>query len=132
MAPEKTSIAMSLKTQIRTAHFSQTQSFYEVVFGMVVIEEWDETESGGSKDKGVILGFPSGKQEAFLEIYASETPQSFDGLSLQFKVESMADFVAGLSLDIKTEGPVTRPWGAAYLYLNDPNNIEVIAYEGHE
>ena len=122
-------MVMSLKTQIRTTLFSQTQSFYEAIFGMVVTEEWASSEAGELQDRGVILAFPSGKNEAFLEIYLSQTVHDHDGVSLQFKVESITDFVAGLPWNIKIEGPVIRPWGSVYLYLKDPNNILVIAYE---
>ena len=117
--------ANSLKTKISTPRYRETRAFYEAVFAMTVVEEWSEPG-----DIGVILAFPGGRQEALLEIYETEEQKSWDGLSLQLKVDSVADFVATLPEDVKFEGPTDRPWGATYLYLRDPNNIQVIVYEG--
>lgn len=116
---------LSLKTKISTPHVEATQRFYERVFGMVVAEAWDEPG-----DKGVILALPGGKQEAFLEIYDEDPPGGLSGVSLQFRVNSLADFMAALPGDVSYEGPKDRPWGSVYLYLRDPNGIQAIAYEG--
>lgn len=92
---------------------------------MVVAEEWDHAD-----DKGVILAFKDGADEAYLEIYDGPKPHDFSGLSLQFKVDSVGDFLATLPGDIHRQGPTERPWGATYLYLRDPNDIQIIVYEG--
>lgn len=92
---------------------------------MTVVEAWNEPG-----DVGAILAFPGGRQEAFLEVYYVDKPHEFDGLSLQFRVGSITAFTASLSDDIAFEGPVDRPWGSKYLYLRDPNDIQVIVYEG--
>lgn len=118
-------MTFSLKTKISTPRFPETQAFYEAVFGMVIVEEWDEAD-----DKGVILGFRDGGGEAYLEIYDTETAHDFSGLSLQFKVDGQDDFVVALPAGTAFEGPKARPWGATYLYLTDPNGIQVIVYEG--
>lgn len=105
--------------------YQETRAFYEGVFGMTAVEEW--TEPG---DVGAILAFPGGPQKAFLEIYDVDDQRAFDGLSLQFRVDSVAGFLATLSDNIEFDGPTDRPWGSRYLYLRDPNNIQVIVYEG--
>ena len=92
---------------------------------MTVAEEWDEPG-----DRGVILVFPGSRQEAFLEVYHVDEPGGLDGLSLQFRVESLDDFIASLPKDVLYEGPTPRPWGSTYLYLRDPNDVQVIVYEG--
>jgi catechol 2,3-dioxygenase-like lactoylglutathione lyase family enzyme len=115
----------SLKTKISTPKYQETRSFYERVFEMIVVEEWGEPG-----DVGAILGFSGGLQEAFLEVYDVDVEKEFDGLSLQFRVDSIADFQAALPDHIKFEGPTERPWGSTYLYLRDPNDIQVIVYEG--
>ena len=115
----------SLKTKISTPKYQETKAFYEAVFGMTVVEEWSE-----SRDVGAILAFPGGYQEAFLEIYHVDDQKEFDGLSLQFRVDSLAGFMATLSDNIEFEGPKDRPWGTKYLYLRDPNKIQIIVYEG--
>lgn len=118
-------MTLSLKTKISTPRYRETRAYFERVFGMVVAEEWNDPG-----DTGVILAFPGGRQEAFLEVYHAEDESDFDGLSLQFRVGSLAEFVATLPEDVAREGPVARPWGSTYLYLRDPNNIQVIVYEG--
>ena len=115
----------ALKTKISTPRYQETRAFYEAVFAMTVAEEWREPG-----DIGVILAFPGRRQEALLEIYETEEQKSCDGLSLQFQVDSVAGFAETLPENVKFEGPTDRPWGATYLYLRDPNNIQVIVYEG--
>jgi len=118
-------VKYSLKTKISTPKHQETRAFYETVFGMTVVEEWSEPG-----DVGAILAFPGGRQEAFLEVHHVDNPKHFDGLSLQFRVDSISRFMAALSGDIAFEGPTERPWGSTYLYLRDPNDILVIVYEG--
>lgn len=117
---------VALKTRITTGRFADTQDFYERVFGLEVIEAWD---SPG--DRGVILGLPGGRREALLEVWAGEPPESFAGLSLQWKVSDIAVFRSALPKDVESEGPTERPWGSTYLYLRDPNDIQVIVYSGN-
>ena len=118
-------MTLSLKTKISTPRYRETRAFYARVFGMVVAEEWDDPG-----DIGVILAIPGGRREAYLEVYYTDDQRNFDGLSLQFRVDSVAEFMATLPDDVGREGPVDRPWGSTYLYLRDPNDIQVIVYEG--
>ena len=115
----------SLKTKITTRRLVDTRAFYESLFGLTVVEEWDEPG-----DKGVILQFPGGHREALLEIYDGESTDDFVGLSLQFRVDDLETFIASLPAGVSFEGPNRRPWGSTYLYLRDPNQIQVIVYEG--
>jgi catechol 2,3-dioxygenase-like lactoylglutathione lyase family enzyme len=115
----------SLKTKISTPKYQQTRRFFETVFGMSVVEEWDDRG-----DVGVILSLPDGRGEAYLEVYLAEQEAPFEGLSLQFCVDSIAAFQSSLPKDVNYEGPTARPWGSTYLYLRDPNNIQIIVYEG--
>jgi len=115
----------SLKTKITTPRLADTRAFYESLFGLTVVEEWDEPG-----DKGVILQFPDGHREALLEIYDGQGTQHFVGLSLQFRVDDVESFIASLPAGVSFEGPDRRPWGSTYVYLRDPNDIQVIVYEG--
>lgn len=115
----------SLKTKISTPKYRQTREFFETVFRMRIAEEWNDPG-----DVGVILALPDGRGEAFLEIYSAEAESSFAGLSLQFRVNSLSEFLSSLPKGISYEGPTARPWGSTYLYLRDPNDIRVIVYEG--
>jgi catechol 2,3-dioxygenase-like lactoylglutathione lyase family enzyme len=79
----------SLKTKITTGRFADTRAFYESLFGLAVVEEWDEPG-----DKGVILQLPGGHREALLELYDGEGTDDFVGPSLQFRVDDLESFVA--------------------------------------
>ena len=116
---------MSLKFKISTPFFEQSVEFYRQVLGMHLVEEWD---SPG--DKGAIMGLSGGHDEALLEIWYSEEKQDFSGLSLQFRIENLADFVNALPESVDYDGPRPRPWGSTYLYLRDPSDILVVVYEG--
>jgi hypothetical protein len=80
--------------------------------------------------KGVILAFEQGRREALLEIYDGPKAGDFSGLSLQFRVESLEQFLAALPADVVCSDPTPRPWGSTYLYLEDPNQIQIVVYEG--
>ena len=81
----------SMKTKLSTPFLTETRDFYQEVFSMGIVEEWD---SPG--DRGVILEFRQGSREALLEIYHSDETFDFSGLSLQFRVEDVDDFVGSL------------------------------------
>ena len=115
----------SLKTKISTMRYAETLEFYCELLGLTALEEWDEAD-----DRGVILEFPGGHREALLEIYASAEPADLSALSLQFRVDDLGAFAMQLPPDLPFRGPVERPWGATYLYLDDPNGVQVIVYEG--
>ncbi len=117
---------LSLKTRISTPHFEQTQSFYQDLFGLIVVEDWDEPG-----DRGVILAFHEQRMDALLEIYRSDNAASFDGTSLQIRVADVDAFVARARDRVVFEGPKERPWGSRYVYLRDPNDIQVIVYDGN-
>lgn len=91
---------------------------------MTVAEQWNDPG-----DVGAILAFPEGSQEAYLEVYFVEDQRDFGGLSLQFKVDSLGEFIKTLPEDIDFEGPTARPWGSHYVYLRDPNEIQIVVYE---
>jgi catechol 2,3-dioxygenase-like lactoylglutathione lyase family enzyme len=123
--PSPIPMRLSLKTKISTPKYRQTREFFETVFRMRIAEEWNDPG-----DVGVILALPGGREEAYLEIYSAEVASSFTGLSLQFRVNSLSEFLSSLPKDISYDGPTARPWGSTYLYLRDPNDIQVIVYEG--
>ena len=116
---------LSQKTKISTPRLAEVQAWYQHVFGMVVVEEWDH-----DGDKGVILAFKDGHNEALLEIYDTDVEHDFSGLSLQYRAEPLDGFIKSLPADIKPEDLKDRPWGARYLYLRDLLGIQVIVYEG--
>ena len=115
-----------LKTRIETPFFQESIAFYSEHLGMTVLDTWDD-----NGDKGVILGLGASAQgEAFLELGYVETAKTYEGLSLQFRVHDLGVIVDKLSGHVEFRGPVERPWGSKYLYLQDPTGIQVIVYEG--
>lgn len=116
---------MSLKTKVWTTKVAQTKAFYQSLFGLVVVDEWDDPG-----DVGVILAFSADKLEALLEIYHSEEPRDLSGVSLQFRVRNIEAFADEIRGEVAFDGPIDRPWGSKYVYIKDPNDILVIVYEG--
>lgn len=115
-----------LKTRIETPLISESRDFYTKYLGMKVLDSWNE-----KNDKGVILGLGSSTQsEAYLEIAYVETPKSYEGISLQFRVKEIDSVAKKLRGQLKFRGPEERLWGSTYLYLEDPTGIQVILYEG--
>lgn len=118
-------MALSLKTKITTPRLDETAGFYRRLFGMVDAEVWDDPG-----DRGVILAFADGREEAYLEVYDGPESPDYAGFSLQFRVDDLDAFLARVPADIQYEGPKPRPWGSTYAYFRDPNEILVIVYEG--
>lgn len=114
-----------LKTKITTSRVAATRDFYVNCLGMLVVEEWRE-----ENDVGCILAFPGERREALLEIYGGQAAGDFGALSLQFRTDDLDGFTALLPAGTKVRGPIERPWGSTYLYLNDPNGIAVVVFEG--
>lgn len=116
---------VSLKTKISTPLWRECADFYRLIFNMQVVEEWNHAD-----DKGVILAFHDGSGEAYLELYHAETEHDVSALSLQFKVDAVADFIESLPDYVDYEGPTPRPWGSTYVYLRDPAGVMIVVFEG--
>lgn len=116
---------ISIKTKIITDRFEATRDWYRDLFGLAMLEEWDEPG-----DKGCILGLSGSGQEALLEIYAGNAPADFAGLSLQFRVADVDRFPLPSGPAYSARGPEDRPWGSRYLFLTDPNGISVVIFSG--
>ncbi len=115
-----------LKTRIETPFLQESIAFYSEHLGMTVLDTYHE-----NGDKGVILGLGSSTQgEAFLEIAHVETQKTYEGISLQFRVHDLGVIADKLRGQLEFRGPVERPWGSTYLYLEDPTGVQVILFEG--
>ena len=116
---------ISIKTRITTSRFEETCDWYRDLFGLAVLEKWNEPA-----DKGCILGIRGADGEAFLEIaYKQQTPD-FSGVSLQFRVADVGRFPVSDEPRFAHGEPKQRPWGSRYLVLTDPNGIKVIIFSG--
>jgi catechol 2,3-dioxygenase-like lactoylglutathione lyase family enzyme len=116
---------ISLKTKIITPRLSETRDWYRDLFGLPLLDEWDDPY-----DRGCILGVGGPDGQAFLEIYYAPTEAQFDGLSLQFRVEDIDSFGIPNDGRFPHRGPEDRPWGSRYLFFTDPNGISVIVFSG--
>jgi catechol 2,3-dioxygenase-like lactoylglutathione lyase family enzyme len=118
-------ITRSLKTKLTTTRFEESCAWYQDLFGLTVLEEWDLPG-----DKGCILGISGAEGEALLEIFHGAGVFEYSGLSLQFRVEDVNSFVIPLEPRFAHRGPEVRPWGSHYLFLNDPNGVSVVVFSG--
>lgn len=125
---------LSLKTAIRTKDFDASKKFYTQVLGLPISEEYS------GENRGCIVRLGEEPSNAFLEI--SEIPKdhyyhhpSFladvanDKMDLQIRTDSLDYWATKLAGTYECRGPIDRPWGSRYLYLRDPDGIQVILYE---
>lgn len=116
---------LSLKTEIITPRFAETCDWYRDLFGLELLEQWDEP-----LDRGCILGFGGPEGQALLEIHYSPIEADFSGLSLQVRVDDVDRFDVPDEPRFACRGPEARPWGSRYLFLTDPNGISVVIFSG--
>jgi catechol 2,3-dioxygenase-like lactoylglutathione lyase family enzyme len=116
----------SLKTRLTTPRYAETVAWYRDLFGMELVEQWDEPG-----DKGCILALADGSNEALLEICDGPIVAGFSDLSLQFRVDDVGEFKAPEEPRFAARGPVDRPWGSRYLFFTDPNRISVVLFSGN-
>jgi catechol 2,3-dioxygenase-like lactoylglutathione lyase family enzyme len=116
---------LSMKTKIVTSRVEETRDWYRDLFGLTVLEEWNEPA-----DRGCILGLRSTPGEALLEIHHQSLAPDFSCVGLQFRVEDVDSFAAAADERFRSRGPVDRPWGSRYLFFTDPNGIAVVVFSG--
>jgi len=127
---------LSLKTVIRTRDFEASKRFYTQVLNLEIAEEYDD----GNGSRGIIMRFGPEGSNAFLEIseitevhpyYQGAFGEDFenDKADIQLKTDDVAYWAALLSEKWKARGPVPRPWGSSYLYLRDPDGLQIIIYQ---
>ena len=117
---------LRLKTKIVTPRVEATRDWYRDLFGLTVLEEWNDPN-----DSGCVLGFRSSPGEALLEIHRQSQDPDFSGLGLQFQVDDVDAFAVPEDERFRSSGPVTRPWGSRYLFFEDPNGISVVVFSGN-
>ena len=116
---------LSMKTKIVTSRVGETRDWYRDLFGLVVLEEWDDPE-----DCGCILGLRSTPGEALLEVHRGQGECDYSGFSLQFRVDDVDAFVVPEDEHFRCRGPLDRPWGSRYLFFADPNGMTVVLFSG--
>ncbi|MBL4905665.1 MAG: VOC family protein [Flavobacteriaceae bacterium] len=127
---------MSLKTVIRTKDFTACKKFYTQVLQLEIVEEYDD----GDGSKGVILRFGDKNSNAFLEISEIKHQNSYhqkafdnnfenDKAGIQIETTDISYWSNHLQEFWEARGPIQRPWGSKYLYLRDPDGLQIIIYQ---
>ena len=127
---------LCLKTVIRTRNFEASKRFYTQVLNLEIAEEYDD----GNGCRGVIMRFGPEGSNAFLEIseitevhpyYQGAFGEDFenDKADIKLKTDNVDYWAALLHEKWKARGPVPRPWGSSYLYLRDPDGLQIIIYQ---
>jgi len=127
---------LSLKTIIRTKNFEASKIFYTQLLNLKIIEEYDD----GNGSKGVIVRFGPDGGNSFLEISEitknhNYYQKAFDGkfendkADLQIRTHKIDYWASRLKEEWHARGPVLRPWGSYYLYLRDPDGLQIIIYQ---
>jgi len=125
-----------VKTVIRTRDFDESKNFYSHFLNLTIVEEYDD--KNGSR--GCILGFSGKMNNAFIEISEIKSSHSIyqpafdrrldhDKIGIQIKTNSVDYWTEKLNEVWETEGPIDKPWGSKYLYLRDPDGINIIIYQ---
>lgn len=113
-----------LKVRIDTNEFDAMDAFYRSVLALPVDDAWNE-----EGDRGVIFRLADGGLIELGDVANAPDPAGF---SIQIEVRDVAAEQARIGASWPTEGPTPRPWGLTYLYLTDPNGVDIILYQPTE
>ena len=129
---------LSLKTVIRTQDFEASKLFYTQALKLKIIEEYNDDNGV----KGIILSLGEGNNGLIEISEISDLNQSFqlafdkavsnDKISLQIKTDDIASWSLHLKNRYECTGPILKPWNASYLYLRDPDGIQIVLYQEGE
>lgn len=125
---------LNLKTVIRTKDYDASKKFYHQILNLDIVEEYN------NENRGCIFRFGDKNTNAFLEI--SEIPKDHyyyhdsyneyvenDKIDIQIRTNNIDHWSEHLNEKWETKGPINRPWGAQYLYLRDPDGLQIIIYQ---
>ncbi|WP_169301349.1 VOC family protein [Pontimicrobium aquaticum] len=127
---------LSLKTLIRTKDFEASKTFYTQILNLEIIEEYDD----GNGSKGIIMRFGPIGSNAFFEISEISDNHSYyqeqfsknlenDKIDIQLRTDNIEFWAMRLKEKWNARGPILRPWGSQYLYLRDPDGLQIIIYQ---
>ena len=127
---------LSQKTVIRTKNFEASREFYTEILNLKIIEEYDD--KNGSK--GIIVRFGPEGSNAFFEISEIKDHHSYyqkafsenienDKIGIQLRTNDIAFWASRFEGKWNARGPVLRPWGSHYLYVRDPDGMQIIIYQ---
>lgn len=127
---------LSLKTVIRTKNIEASKEFYTQVLNLKIIENYDD----GNGSKAIILRYGPEGSNAFFELSEIKEHHSYhqkafdenlenDKIDIQLRTNNVAYWANRLKDKWTARGPVLRPWGSYYLYLRDPDGLQIIIYQ---
>jgi len=128
---------LSMKTVIRTKDLEASKAFYTQLLELKTVEEYDD----GDGARGCIVRVGPEGSTAFLELseiaathyyFKPAFHQSFlnDKADIQIRTTAVSYWADRLKRhNWEARGPVLRPWGSHYLYLRDPDGLQLIIYE---
>lgn len=128
---------LSAKTVIRTKDFEASKAFYMEVLQLELYESYDD----GDGSCGIILRIGDENSTALLEIseikdFHEYHQKAFDKkfasnkAGLQIRTDDVHFWANRLkAMKWSARGPVLRPWGSHYLYLRDPDGLQIIIYQ---
>ncbi len=118
------------KTVIRTRDFKSSCTFYKEVLGLEIAESWNNDldcgcifSTGGSGS--IEISYLEPGHDYFRSVFTAPASLKMD---IQLATKDMDGWVNRLSPLWEYKGPVSRPWGTQYLYLRDPDDVQIIIY----
>ena len=126
----------SVKVAIRCGDYDASRAFYTTILGLRIVEEWDQPEG-----KGFIVALGAKGAGGFVEVMQvpADSPQYVDAfaeptvsdkIDLQLRTTSVDQWATLLRGRWPFRGPEDRPWGHRYLWLRDPDQVQIVLFEG--
>ncbi|MDY8137430.1 VOC family protein [Aquimarina sp. 2201CG5-10] len=140
MNDKKNHELLSIKTVIRTKDYTASKQFYTEILMLKIAEEYDD----GDGSRGSILRIGPADSNAFIEISEISDHHNYfqqpfsksinnDKIDLQIRTNDVNFWANRLkTYSWNSTGPVLRPWGSYYLYLRDPDGLQIIIYQEKE
>lgn len=126
----------SLKTVIRTKNLDVSKRFYTELLELEIVQEYND----GDGARGCILRVGDENSNAMIELseinkhhyyYQASFSRVLDNdkIDVQIRTKNIAYWATRLTEKWAVKGPILRPWGSHYLYLRDPDGMQIIIYQ---
>lgn len=130
---------LNTKTVIRTKDFEASKAFYTQILKLKIVEEYND----GNGSRGVIMRVGNKQSNAFIEVSEISAAHYYyqeafskgcenDKIDIQIRTDNIHYWATRLQNRWSARGPVLRPWGSHYLYLKDPDGLQIIIYQNKQ
>lgn len=121
----------TLKTVIRTKDFQASCAFYKDILGLRVVTSWHESQDRGcifelAENARIEISKIDPAHQYYQSLFSEEATLKID---LQLATNDLQGWAKRLKEKWECRGPVDRPWGSKYLYLKDPDGVQIIIYD---